>query len=130
MTERELIECALAEVRALRTDVAGIRATMNRLAPALRLNRNDLADLERLMPPLVSCFDAAAFTSREALDHPALREHLRQWTAKSFGKFLARVRDVPVGGVWLERVGSEAHVTVWKIARPWISGFNGDFKAA
>lgn len=84
-----------------------------------RLARGDVDRLARLLPVVAAVFGPNNFLVRELLraDAPGLRLVLGSCSAKSVGRLLRRAEGVPVNGLVVGRVGSDAGSVLWQILK-------------
>ena len=114
----------VARLGRLEVSLAHIEAAVHRLQPPSRVSRTDLAVLRVLLPGLAQEFQGTAFTSREALQVPRVRA-LYAGSVKSLGRLLSRADGVEVNGFGIDRIGTDAHVSLWTVRGP--SGLSGVF---
>lgn len=118
MSDRELLLVVLAEVRALRREVAEQRAEREPRA----LRAEDQSALLLLLPALRDAFGPAKFGAWEMLDRAAaltaeganLRAALGGRNAHALGKLLARGAGVSVGGLRILRDGRGPDGALWR----------------
>lgn len=96
-------------------DLAAIRAVVREELAARPLRAADRAALEILLPALAGRYGSAEFTTGEALADPALERVTRGWTARAFGRLLARARGAVVNDLAVERIGAERRATLWRV---------------
>lgn len=112
MTDRDLLETLVLEVRALRADLA---------RPGNGRGARDQADRD-LIPAIARAVGARGFSSRELVDHArvdrtfaAALEPTDTETPREVGKLLARLEGCLVGGFTLARVDADRDGLVWQL---------------
>jgi len=85
--------------------------------PPSPLTRGDRALLAQLLPAIAGALGSEEFCSRDLTCHsaPALRLVLRQRSAKSIGKLLARAEGIPIADFVVQRRGTELRVGLWRV---------------
>jgi len=86
-------------------------------SPPSPLTRGDRALLAQLLPAIAGALGSEEFCSRDLTCHsaPALRLVLRQRSAKSIGKLLARAEGIPIADFVVQRRGTELRVGLWRV---------------
>jgi hypothetical protein len=105
----------LAELQEIKRLVLQVLEGQQQRKPSLA--RTDRTRLERILPAVAGALGSEPFTSRDlAADRsPALRVVLRNLSAKSIGKLLARAEGLEIGGWLIKRCGVEINVTLWRV---------------
>lgn len=114
----EASDLVLAEVRALRAEVADLKRLIER-PHARSLSRADRATLSRVLPVLAGVFGSELWTAREVLAHTSddLRIVLAGWSSKALGRLLKRGAGSAVDGLCVVAEGDEAGSTLWCVRR-------------
>jgi hypothetical protein len=82
-----------------------------------RMTRDDRARLAAMLPVIGGVFGPELFTAREVLKHdsPDLRLVRGPLNAKQIGRLLQRAEGEIVGGLTVQRDGSETGVILWRV---------------
>jgi hypothetical protein len=109
-TTDDLLRELIAEVRGLREDLRAGRA-----APSL--SRTDRVLVGKLLAPIAGVFGSEPFTSAEVVEHKsdALRVVCGGLSARQLGPLLRRATNVPIGGLVVTCLGTEAGAVLWQI---------------
>src|SRR5689334_2687817 len=118
MTDRELLEAAFGQVQALQVAVATLQVAVGRLAPEPKISRQDRRMASRLLPALYAAFGCEAFLTAHLLESPTLRAlcpSAPKSQATAIGRFLGRIKGVPIDGFYLEASGGKGHAISWSV---------------
>ena len=115
LSELALLQELVTEVRGLRAD---LRRQERRQALPVSLSRADRALLGYLLPAAAGTLGSELFCTSELFDstHAALRVARRGLNARQVGRLLRRAVGIPIDGLVVERVASEAGAVVWRIS--------------
>jgi hypothetical protein len=86
---------------------------------ASHLSRPDVDRLATVLPVIAAEVGSEAFLVREviAADSAGLRLVLTGCSSRSLGRLLRRAEGHPVGGLVVERVGTENNAALWRLVK-------------